>query len=218
MSSPDFTPKVGEPLDRNVVRQQDDGFLSVCHDTYCSWMGLFPDYELAHSALVSHVEHAKRSGEMHYGNINWSILELVDDATARFMDGDAPLPGGGPSQNEVDNNATWDRSTSDGETVDDLVYRGLHFDKNGYGEGVVVKCNARWACGLPTYNIIFVPPDAETQADGTYSKDNYKYLNQLVAQDGDVYCQYIDGGPAFEPLGPADGFQLGFGAVSVGGP
>jgi len=218
MSSYEFTPEVGEPLDRETIRQQEQGFLARCHDTDCDWMGLFPDAEQAQSAVDAHITHAKRSGEMHYGHVNWTVLQLLDDRRARFLDGDAPLPGAGPSQSQVDSHAMLTRSPSDGETVPDLAPPGTHIINNGYGEGVVVQVTGRRASGLPVYSIIYVPLDTERKDDGSYPESAYKYKNQMVAVDGEVYRQWDHDQPEFETNGLADGHQMTFGAITTRGP
>jgi len=218
MTSYDFTPEVGEPLDRKTVREQEQGFLVSCNEFWCDWIGLFPEFEQAETALENHVEHERRSGEYHTGYIEWTIMELLNDETAVFRDGEADPGGGQPGQYAVNRKDSWRRSPSDGETVADLVRPGIHIDNNGYGEGVVTKVHERRACGLPCYSIIYVPLGTDRNKDGSYPEGAYKYKNQVVAVDGEVYRQWEHDHPEFETKGLAEGHQMTFGAVGVNGP
>jgi hypothetical protein len=213
MTSYDFTPEVGEPLDRDVVREQEQGFLVSCNSGRCEWMGLFPEYEQAMTSLESHIKYEREDGAYHYGKIDWTVLKLQDKRTAAFVDGDAGLGGGQPSQYTIEKEATWLRSAADDETVAGLVRPGIHIDNYGYGEGVVVSVNERWACGLPCFSIIYVPLGTSRNDDGTYPESAYKYMNQMVAVDGEVYRQWEHDHPEFETKGLAEGHQMTFGAV-----
>ncbi|AJF27911.1 hypothetical protein SG26_19280 (plasmid) [Haloarcula sp. CBA1115] len=177
---------VDAPLDREVIRMTETGFLAVCSDNHCSWQGLFPTREMAAEAVETHIERARRSPDYkyHFGQQNPYVVELIDDSTARIC----------PDQ-ELDLLEPWNshrdgqrlsRSEATRTPLGEQLHRGDLIDCHGPGDAMVLQISQTRAFGLPAFSIIYVSPDSEPNKDGSYSDDDHRYLNNYVARNGEA--------------------------------
>lgn len=196
---------VSRPIHRDTLRAVDSGYVVSCTDFHCDWQGLFPNPDLAATACERHYEHERQSGENHHGNRSYTVVELLDNATACTLD-ESSLGLGVEGQRyrtaEGDVRvAEFPRTTGD---VSDLVERGDKIDVRGYAESVVYQVRDTRSLGLPTWTVIYLDEDVDMMNPTT---DDYYWCNELVAQHGDIYTSYgpdpLDA-PTFRVIGEAE--------------
>ena len=56
---------VDRPIARDTLRSVEQAVLVTCTDTHCEWQGLFPDADLATTAVERHYDHEGRNGQYH---------------------------------------------------------------------------------------------------------------------------------------------------------
>ena len=197
--------QVGRPLEREAIRAVDRGVLVTCTDSYCSWQGLFPEAELAKEAVESHYAHERRSGEFHYGRETYTIVRLLDRATAQTVD-ESSL-GLSVEENRICSidgdvhEVEFPRTTDD---VDAIVQRGDVIRYPPAREGLVFRVTETRSYGLPTWTVVFVDRDVDLT---TARKHDFRWKNELIAQDGQAYTSYGPdplASPAFEVVGEAE--------------
>lgn len=221
-------PIVGRPLDRDVIKEATGGFLVTCGADVgrCEWQGLFPDRELAVDAINTHVVRERRRGHTHAGQVTAHLVEfLADDRAACITDShhvyigdrgpDEPLsfePRGRPGSSYIHelNGYGFDESfpvtPSDHPGVDELVEPGDLIETSGGREGKVYQVTETRSLGLPTWTIVYVAPEQEWPQNEHQAKQRCKWLNELVAVDGEIVCRYGDH-RTYSILGRADDFQ-----------
>lgn len=198
--------QVGRPLERDAIRGVDRGILVTCTDSYCAWQGLFPDAELASQAAERHYDHEARSGEYHFGSRTYTIVALLDGETAVTLD-DSQLGLSVPEirMGTVDGGVretTFPRTT---ERVDELVNRGDVITRPPDREAVVHQVTETRSLGMPTWTVVYVAPDVDLL--DARPKQDFKWINECIAQDGEVYVRYGSDqlqSPAFEVVGSAE--------------
>lgn len=196
--------EVGTPLPRETLLETETGFLVSCTGTQCDWQGLFPTATLALQAVENHKENEYRRQRYRFGHTSHTIIELVDEATA--FSTDLSEPGLSVEElrlGEIDGSVRefeFPRTTGD---VSDLVGRGDVIETNTR-EGKVVRVTETRSHGLPTWTVVYVDPDIDIPEA---KRGDYKWQNELVAQEGDIYRSYgIEPltAPAFSVLGTAE--------------
>jgi hypothetical protein len=168
-------------------------FRAICrpihHGDIC-WQEEFETLDGACEALEDHIE--SRSWSTHGGKNEGSVVELVNERTAKIA---ARHDYTGPGEDSVDFVEEEDkpelrRCPPDQDTVGDLVERGdkieVEYSESYVSEGKVCKILEGEKYGIQVFSIIFVPVDVEPRSDLTYPDDDKKYLNNLVAQDGEI--------------------------------
>lgn len=196
--------RVARPLDRGAIRETVEGFLASCSATSCSWQGLFPDPLLAKQAVESHYEHELRSGSYHFGVRTYSIVQLLDEERAMTVP-ESELDKLDPTLRKYDprnvDRPEFPRTTGD---VSEIVDRGDRITVRGQREAVVYQVSEQRALGMPVWTVTYVYPDVDLDCAG---KHDFKWLNESIAHDGDVYCRYGEeflGEPRFEITGEAE--------------
>lgn len=179
---------VSRPIPRETIRTVETGYLVTCTDSYCDWQGLFPDPDLAATACERHYQHERRTGEYHFGNRSYIVVELLDNETACTLD-ESSL-GLSVEENRYRTRdggvreAEFPRTTGD---VSELVERGDSIDRRDYAESVVYQVSKTRSHGLPTWTVIYLDEDVEmTNA----TRDDFYWCNELIAQEGEVYTSY----------------------------
>jgi len=178
--------QVGTPLPRLAVQNAETGILATC--SRCDWQGLFPDGQIAQSAVETHADRS------HHGSKRCSLIALLDEGRAQCLEPDRGRLTAVQSQRP-----TFPRTLGD---VSDLVDRGDLVELPPGRKQVVVDVSEQRALGLPTWSVQICDADADLTDDL-----DWRGLNELIARDGRAYCRYGEtylGAPAFEPLGTAD--------------
>jgi hypothetical protein len=196
---------VDRPIPRDMLRSVEEGVLVTCTDTHCDWQGLFPDADLAATAVERHYDHEKRSGQYHYGSRTYLAVELLNQGTACSLD-TSKL---GLSVEEQRFNtpsgevrrAEFPRTTGN---VSELVQRGDQISLPPDRRHKVCRVSETRSSGLPTWTVVYVDEDTDlTDAN----RSDYYWQNELVARDGDVHLSFgLDplAAPAFEVVGEID--------------
>jgi hypothetical protein len=196
---------VDRPIPRDTLRSVEGGVLVTCTDMHCHWQGLFPDADLAATAVERHYDHEQRTGQYHYGKRTYLAVELLDQETACSLDTSnlglsveeqrLNTPSGEVQRVE------FPRTTGD---VSDLVQRGDRISVPPGRSGKVCRVSETRSSGLPTWAVVYVDEDVLlTDA----KKSDYYWQNELVARDGDVYRSFGQeplSSPAFEVVGTTD--------------
>lgn len=176
--------QVDRPLDRDTIRETAEGFLVSCTATHCSWQGLFPDPLLAKQAVETHY---RRIRAYHAGVCTYSIVELLDEERAMVVP-ESELDKLDPTLRKYDpeqiERPEFPRTTGD---VSEIVGRGDRVTVRGRREAVVYQVSEQRALGLPVWTVMYVYPDVDLDSAG---KHDFKWLNESIARDGDVYCRY----------------------------
>lgn len=194
--------RVGEPLERETIREVSEGILVTCRAIHCEWQGLFPGPKHAKDAVEMHWERCNRQRVgYHYGDQEYTIVKLLDDRRAVALDESAISPTDDRVRRATREPA-FPRSTG---AVDEIVTRGdqIEFDRHPY-EGIVYRVVETRSLGLPTWTVIYV--DADTDLDDVRRSDK-RWLNESIAQDDTVYCRYGEeflGEPLFEVVGEVE--------------
>lgn len=197
--------QVARPIPRETLRAVERGVLVTCTNTFCDWQGLFPDAVLAKKAAESHYDHEQRSGEYHYGTRSYTIVRLLDAATAQTVDESSPGLGVEEQRIRSADGSTrqfeFPRTTGD---VSRIVQRGDRLRLPADRTGKVYQVTETRAYGLPTWTVVYVGDDVDlTDA----RKRNYYWQNELVARDGKVYRSFGReplAQPSFEVGGQAE--------------
>lgn len=198
--------QVGRPLDRDVIRDVDEGFLVTCHAMHCHWQGLFLSTELAEEAVDAHYDHEVRHGQYHHGQRNHVVIELLDARTALATD-QSNVSDLEHEKNRYtplsEENPTFPRTTGD---VTNLVETGDVIDTSGPRRGKVWRVTETRSLGLPTWTIIFVEEDYEGWPENRQERRrDCKWLNEMVAYDGQLVMRYA--GRVYETHGQANDYQ-----------
>jgi hypothetical protein len=168
-------------------------FRAICRPHYrgdICWKDEFNTLDEACEALEEHIESG--GGWTHAGKNEGIVLELVDERTAKIA---ARHDYSGPQEESVDfveedDKAELRRNPCDQESVADLVERGdrieIQYSESYVSKGKVIRVSESERCGVRVFNIVFVPLDAEPRSDLTYRDKDKKYLNECVAQDGEI--------------------------------
>lgn len=196
--------QVGRPLPRETVRAVESGYLVTCTDLRCQWQGLFPDPDLAATAVERHYEHEQQSGSYHFGNRTYLVIELVNGETACSLD-ESRLGLSVEEQRyqKIDGSvreAAFPRTTG---SVADLVERGDRIRLPPDREYKVMRVSETRSHGLPTWSVVYCDLDADMNSGNTQPK----FKNEMIARDGDVYCSYGEAplaAPAFDVIGQAE--------------
>jgi len=207
--------RVDRPLDRETLRATEWGFLVTCYDTQCDWQGLFPDPNLAATACERHWDHEQRSGEWHYGVRNYTVIELLDTATACTLD-QSEL---GLSVEEIRLGTTnggvreveFPRTTGD---VSELVERGDRVRLPPDRPQKVTSVVESRSYGLPVWSVGYCDVDDDLLSGNLPPRGQ----NELIARDGQAYPSFGPdplSSPAFEIVGQTD-HQADLGAFSGG--
>ena len=193
--------QVGRPLPRETIRATECGVLVTCSAIHCHWQGLFPDAELAKEAAETHYKHEGRSGTGHYGSRTYTIVRLLDEATAQTVD--ESVLGLSVEENRLGRvdggvrEVEFPRTTGD---VDELVQRGDRIRISPDREQKVFRVSESRSYGLPTWSVGFCDADVDLLNDQLPPRGK----NELIAQDGWVYQSFGPdplATPAFEVLG-----------------
>ena len=196
---------VDRPIPRDTLRSVKRGVLVTCTNTHCDWQGLFPDPDLAVTAVGRHYDHEQSSGEFHYGSRTYLAVELLDQETACSLDTSKlglsveeqrfNTPSGEVRQ------AEFPRTTGN---VSELVQRGDQISLPSDRRHKVCRVSETRSNGLPTWTLVYVDEDVYlTDAN----RSDYFWQNELIARDGDVYRSFgVDplAAPAFEVVGETD--------------
>lgn len=185
---------VGRPLSRNTLRSVEVGYLANCNATRCQWQGLFPDAEIALSAVKNHYHNEAGSGHWYSAQWRYSVTELVDAETAYTL-----------HESEIGTDGEireWEfpRTTQD---VSDLVERGDRITIPTDRPRKVYYVSKSRSLGLPTWTVTFVELDDDLTSDEL--RPGLK--NELIARDGQIYTSFGEAplsAPAFEIDGRAD--------------
>jgi len=196
---------VDRPIARDTLRSVEQAVLVTCTDTHCEWQGLFPDADLATTAVERHYDHEGRNGQYHYGSRTYLAVELLDRETACSLD-TSKL---GLSVEEQRFNTPcgevrrveFPRTTGD---VSDLIQRGDRISLPPDRRHKVCRVSETRSSGLPTWTVVYVDEDVDlTDAN----RSDYYWQNELVARDGEVYRSFGRdplSAPAFEVVGETD--------------
>jgi len=198
---------VDEPIPRETLRSTETGFVVACRANHCQWQGLFPDVDVAEAAVNTHIYRKRcRRDAYHTGSTGAFLTELVDDGTARStLDSHHVYAwDSGPedpiSFDPVDLGPEFPRATDD---VDGLVQRGDRIKLPGDRYGKVASVSETRCSGIATWSVRYADPDKDLTRDDWQPK----FQNELIAQDGEVYCRYGErflGPPVFEVVGRSD--------------
>ena len=203
---------IGAPIDRDVLRAVDHGYLVTCSALRCNWQGLFGDRETAIDAINNHVSQQRSHGS-HYGRVTAHLVKFIDDRTAHAttdthhvyhgQDGpDDPLSFERPANadrvpsdlnHDVDGppSASFPVTPGDQPGVDELVDTGDMIETHGPEPGKVWKVVETRSIGLPTWTIVYLPPDYDGwPQNGRQRKQDCYWLNELVAVDGTIRRRY----------------------------
>lgn len=200
---------VARPISRETIRATERGYLATCYETRCDWQGLFPDPDLAATACERHWDHAKRSGEWHYGTRNYQVIELLGEATACTLD-QSEL---GLSVEEIRlgtrdggvREVEFPRTTGD---VSELVERGDRILLPPDRPQKVTAVTESRSHGLPTWSVGFCDVDDDLLSGNLPPQG----ANELIARDGEIYRSFGRdplGAPAFEVVGETE-YQADF--------
>lgn len=196
--------QVGRPIPRETLRETEQGYLVTCYDTRCDWQGLFPDPDLATVACERHWDHEQRSGEWHYGVRNYTVIELLDEATACTLD-QSEL---GLSVEEIRlgtreggvREVEFPRTTGD---VSELVERGDRIITPPDRPQKVRSVTESRSYGLPTWSVGYCDVDDDLLSGNLPPRGQ----NELIARDGEIYSSFGPdplAAPAFEVVGETD--------------
>jgi len=196
---------VDRPIPRGTLRSVERGVLVTCTDMVCDWQGLFPDADLAATAVERHYDHEQSNGEYHYGTRTYLAVELLDQETACSLD----TSNLGLSVEEQRFNtpsgevrrAEFPRTTGN---VSELVQRGDEISLPPDRRYKVYRVSETRSCGLPTWTVIYVNEHVDlTDAN----RSDYHWQNELVIRGDDVYRSYGSdslAAPAFNVVGETD--------------
>lgn len=195
---------VARPIPRETLRATEQGYLATCYDTRCDWQGLFPDPDLATAACERHWEHEQRSGEWHYGVRNYTVIELLDEATACTLDQsklglsveEIRLGTRDGSVREVE----FPRTTGD---VSELVERGDRIITPPDREQKVRSVTESRSYGLPVWSVGYCDLDDDLLSGNLPPRGQ----NELIARDGKIYSSFGPdplAAPAFEVVGETE--------------
>lgn len=207
---------VDRPIPRETIRSVLEGVLVTCNTSHCHWQGLFPDADLAKRAAEAHYEHERRSGRAHYGKQAFTIVRLVDEATARTVD-ESRL-GLSVEENRLRNidgtvrEVEFPRTTGD---VSELVIRGDQIVVPPDREQKVRHVTEHRAHGLPVWSVSYCDLDEDLLSGDLRPR----LQNELIARDGEIYRSFGPdplAAPAFEVVGRAD-HQSDISAFARGG-
>lgn len=96
------------------------------------------------------------------------IAEIIDDRTAQIEGSRL-------------------RRTPPGQpTVDELVFLGDIIETNYSTGGRVTQISRYGTYELPVFSLIYVDLDAKPLKKGGYRENDYRWINELVAQDGRI--------------------------------
>lgn len=195
--------QVGRPLPRETIRGTREGVLVTCNEMHCNWQGIFPDADLATDAAESHYEHELRNGEYYFGRRSYYVVALLDGENAMTLDASELGPdveslrlrAGDGSVREL----AFPRTTGDVAT---LVERGDLIEKPNGRHGLVASVTETRSLGVPTWTVVYVEPEKDLTS--LVPRRDYKWLNESIARDGDVYRRYGSDQlttPRFEVIG-----------------
>lgn len=208
---------VGRPISRETLRGTTDGVLVTCHATNCEWQALCDSDAGAAAAIGQHYdrlgsEQSEFKSVSHLGTETYTIVRLLDAATAETVDESKPalVP---PSSRLQRHDGTvreveFPRTTGD---VPGLVERGDKIQTT-HDQQKIVRVTESRSHGLPTWSVAYCDIDADPENGHT----SFRYANELIARDGQVYYSYGEDplrNPAFEVVGAVD-HQSGLGAFA----
>jgi len=99
--------------------------------------------------------------------------EILDDRTARISCESEP-------------SCLLRRTPPGQKTTDQLLFVGDIIETNYSPGGKVIDVSRHEYYGLSAYSIVYVDVDAPANKDGSYRENHYRYINELVAQDGRI--------------------------------
>jgi len=191
---------VGRPIPRETLRATERGVLITCTNLQCEWQGLFPTVNHAVRAVQAHYDHERT----HRGSTTYMVVELGDEATACTVDvsqlGLSVQEQRYQSQCGAVREAEFPRTTDD---VAELVERGDRIELPGGRYGKVASVTESRSSGLPAWSVRYADPGTDLTRDDWQPK----FQNELIAQDGSVYCSFGPdplAAPAFEVVGETD--------------
>lgn len=184
---------VGRPLSRSTLRSTETGYLANCDATCCQWQGLFPDAEIALSAVKNHYYNEMGDGHCTLFEWRYTVTELAGRDKAYTHESEIGTGG------EI---REWQfpRTTED---MSELVERGNRIKIPPERLRKVYSVSKTRSRGLPTWAVKFVEIDQDLLADDL--RPGLK--NELIAQDGQIYTSFGEAplaAPAFEIDGRAD--------------
>lgn len=199
---------VGAPLSRETIRRIETGYLVCCRANQCQWEGVFPSTKLARQAANTHLYRRRREQDpIHVGSCGASLVELDGDRARAQGDTHHVYIGSiGPREPlafEDDFGMWFPRSTDD---VSDLVSRGDKIElpgRQGTREGKVASVVETRSIAIPTWSVSYAP----VGTDLSRSDWDARFKNELIAQDGEVYCRYGEeflGHPVLKVVGVTD--------------
>ncbi|WP_353635517.1 hypothetical protein ABSL23_15845 (plasmid) [Halobacterium sp. NMX12-1] len=205
---------VGRPIARDRLRAVASGFLVTCTASHCCWQGVFPDPNLAATAAERHYDHDRRNGSYHYGTKTYTVVELVDRATAYTVD-ESTLGLGVEDDRlrTIDDDVRKHEFPRTTGSVSDAVQRGDRIMLPSERTQKVYRVSETRSLGLPTWTVVYVDEDVDL-ADAT--REDFYWKNEQIARDGQVFTRYGPDSPAapsFEVLGQAD-HQANLGAFN----
>jgi hypothetical protein len=196
---------VDRPISRESIRAVQEGVLVTCTAIHCEWQGLFPDATLAKTGAERHTQRERRSGRLHYGDPTYTIVRLLDEATAQTVDASKLGLSVEEQRYQTTNGGVreveFPRTTGD---VDALVQRGDRIQIPPARPRTVCQVSETRSSGLPTWTVVFVEPDVDLLSA---SKRDFFWQNELIARDGEIYSSFGPdplAAPAFEVVGRDD--------------
>jgi hypothetical protein len=222
LSDPDSAPFRGET-----------GYVAACglHDHHCSWNRLYDSFDEAVTALEAHMQIQRLWSRysVHYGVTRSMVLHLSDERTARLVAQQKVDRPDYPATMEVletpddrthseavvsinakANGIIELRRTPPGQkTAAGLLdYGDLIETSYGTGPYKVVSVNETRSMNvLPTCSLVLVEPDTEPNADGTFPDTAKSYINELVAQDGEIKELFANNDDRVVKKGKAGNYQ-----------
>lgn len=207
-------PTVDRPVDRERIREVDEGYLVTCTATRCDWQGVFPTAAFAERAVNNHVARERRRPEYtyHAGQVTVHLVDLIDNTSARATTASHHVYMGDPGPQapisfDLDTFGPAFPRVGHQRGVDERVTTGDLIETSNGREGKVWKTRETRSLGLPTWTIVYVQPDVDDWP--TTDQDirrHARWLNELVIAEDTIVCRY---GPdsTHEVLGQAEGYQ-----------
>lgn len=191
---------VDRPIPREVLRSVERGVLVTCTNLQCEWQGLFPAVDHAIHAVQAHYDHER----LHRGSTTYMVVELDDEATACTVD--VSEPGLSVQEQRYQSQCgavreyKFPRTTGD---VSELVERGDRIELPSGRYGKVASVRASRSSGLPAWSVCYAEPGTDLTRDDWQPK----FQNELIAQEGSIYCSFGPeplAAPAFKVVGETD--------------